>query len=326
MEQNYNVLNAYPADEYNLLVPVQSIQEINTIYRLVVNIVRPSTEIPDKDIYREKSAETEGGPLMYAFTHKCLLKFFAAANGQIVESARIRPRVCDKCIDIVKATSKAPACGDCAANANTACKIIAKFPELSGGWRIYQATREIDFGNMGGASDRQIRQTKQFAFEHAESKALSRVIRKALSIKSAYSMAELEKPFIVVYPVLDAKDADVKRALIAGAIASSNLLYGSGLMLNAGQPQAALPEERTDVDMSTGEIIENDYEAGPPDVDNPALPKPWENAEPEKYFCSNPNCNAEIAKSVCDASVAKFGAAACTKCQQASKKQGGKQP
>jgi hypothetical protein len=323
MEQNFNVLNAYPADEYNLLVPVQSIQEINAIYRLVVNIVRPSTELADKDIYREKSAESEGSQQMYAFTHKCLLKFFAAANGQIVESARIRPRVCDKCIDIIKATGEAPACGNCVANANTACKIIAKFPELSGGWRIYQATRELDFSNMGNASEREIRKVKQFAFEHAESKALSRVIRKALSIKSAYSMAELEKPFIVVYPVLDAKDADVKKALIAGAIASSNLLYGSGLMLNAGQQQA-LPEARTDVDMSTGEIIDQDYEAGPPDVENQELPKPWEKAEPEKYYCSNPECKAEIAKNVYDASVTKFGAAACIKCQQLGSKKGGK--
>jgi hypothetical protein len=323
-DQSYNVLNAYPADEYNLLVPVQSIQEINPIYRLVVNMVSPSTELADKDIYREKSAEYKDGPQMYAFTHKCLLKFFAATNGQIIESARIRPRVCDKCIDIVKATGKAPACGNCSANANTACKIIAKFPELSGGWRIYQATREIDFGNMGNASENQVRQIKQFAFEHAESKALSRVIRKALSIKSAYSMAELEKPFIVVYPVLDAKDADVKKALIAGAIMSSNLLYGSGLMLNAGQQQAALPEEHTNVDNSTGEIIEQDYEAGPPDVENSELPKPWENAEPEKYFCSNPECKAEIAKNVYDASIKKFGAAACIKCQQLGGKKGGK--
>jgi len=325
-EQSYNILNAYPADEYNLLVPVQSIQEVNSIYRLVVNIVRPSTELADKDIYREKSAESEGSPQMFALTHKCLLKFLAAANGQIVESARIRPRVCDKCIDIVKATGKAPACGSCAANANTACKIIAKFPEFSGGWRIYQATREIDFGNMGNATERQIRQTKQFAFEHAESKALSRCIRKALSIKSAYSLAELEKPFIVVYPVLDAKDADVKKALIAGAIMSSNLLYGSGLMLNQGQQ--ALPEARSNVDRETGEILDNDYEAGPPDVGNPDQPKPWEiNPEPEKFYCSNPNCNAEIAKSVYEASMKEFGSPACTKCQQvarAAAKKGGK--
>jgi hypothetical protein len=310
--EGYNILNDFPPEEYNLLVPVQSIQEINPIYKLVRNEVKISTVLEDKDIYREKNA----GADMYSLTHKALMKLFTAANGQIVESCRVRSKICEKCIDIVKATSKAPVCGTCPASANVACRVTVKFPELSGGWRLVQATRELDFSNMGNATEGQIRQTKAFAFEHAESKALSRCIRKGLSIKSAYSLAELEKPFIVIYPVLDAKDADVKKALIAGAIASSNLLYGSGLMLGAGQQQA-LPE-RSDVDMSTGQVIDQDYEAEQPDVQG----KPWEQPEEEKYYCSNPQCGAEIAKNVYDASVAKFGQSACIKCQQMAKKGG----
>lgn len=316
-EQSYNILNDFSPEKFNLLIPVQSIQEINPICRMVINQVKVSTELTDKDIYLEKSA----GSGMYALTHKALMKLLAGANGQIVDSSRVRSRICEKCIDIVKATGKAPACGSCAANANVACRIIVKFPELSGGWRLVQATRELDFSNMGNATENQIRQTKAFAFEHAESKALSRCIRKGLSIKSAYSLAELEKPFIVVYPVLDARDADVKKALIAGMLASSNLLYGSGLMLNQGQQ--TLPEATEKFDRETGEIYENDYEAGPPDVGNPDQPKAWEiNGELEKFYCSNPNCKAEIAKSVYDASVKAFGAAACTKCQQLAKKGG----
>jgi hypothetical protein len=134
-------------------------------------------------------------------------------------------------------------------------------------------------------------------------------------------MSELQKPFIVVYPVLDSRDADVKKALIAGSIASSNLLFGSGFMLNAGQQ--ALPEAPANVNTETGEIIDAEYEAGPPDVGNGESPKPWEQPpEPEKYYCSNPNCKVEIAKSVYDASFSKFGAGACIKCQSAAKKGG----
>jgi hypothetical protein len=314
-EQSYNILNDFPPEEYNLLVPVQSIQEINPIYKLVRNTVKISTVLEDKDIYREKNA----GEGMYSLTHKALLKLFTAANGQIVDSSRVRSKICEKCIDIVKVTGKAPACGACPASANVACRVITKFPELSGGWRLVQATREIDFSNMGNATEGQIRQTKAFAFEHAESKALSRCIRKGLSIKSAYSLADLEKPFIVIYPVLDSKDADVNKALIAGAIASSNLLYGSGLMLGAGQ-QAALPEGQHNVDKSTGEILDPDYAAEQPGDGEGS--KPWESEE--KYYCSNPDCKVEIAKAVYDASLAKFGTAACTKCQQLLNKKGGK--
>ena len=46
-EQNFNVLNQYDPDKYNLLVPVQSIQEVDPIYRLVVNQVKISTVIED---------------------------------------------------------------------------------------------------------------------------------------------------------------------------------------------------------------------------------------------------------------------------------------
>lgn len=311
MSESYNILNDYPTDKYNLLIPVQSIQEVNSIYKLVVNIVKISTDLRDKDIYREKGA----GADMYALTHKALTKLFTAANGQIVESNRVRTRVCENCIDIVKATGKAPSCGNCAARSNVAVKVTAKFPEMSGGWRLVQSTREIDFSNMGNATDGQIKQTKAYAVEHAESKALSRCIRKGLSIKSAYTLDELEKPFIVVYPVLDSRDADVKKALIAGAMASSNLLYGTGLQLGAGA-QAVLPEGRN-VDMSTGEIIESDYEAGPPEE------MPWEQqeqSEAEALACSK--CGVEIAQNVYDFSAEKFGAPLCMKCQQAARKGG----
>lgn len=308
-EQSYNVLNDYSPEQYNLLVPVQSIQEVNPIYRLVVNMVKISTDENDKDIYQEKNA----GSNMYALTHKALMKLFTAANGQIVETTRVRTRTCENCIEIVKATGKAPACGNCAARSNVAVRVTIKLPEMSGGWRLIQQTRELDFSNMGHLKDGQVRQTKAFAVEHAEAKALSRCIRKGLSIKSAYTLAELEKPFIVVYPVLDGRDADVKKALIAGAIASSNLLYGSGFQLGAGpQAQAALPEGRN-VDMETGEILDSDYEAGPPED------MPWEEHS-ETFQCSK--CATEIQQNVHEYSAKQFGAPLCMKCQAAARKGG----
>jgi len=315
-EQIYNILNDYPQEEYNLLIPVQSIQEVNPIYRLVVNIVKISTDLKDKDIYEEKNAETQGGPKMYALRHNALTKLFTAANGQIVETTRVRTRTCENCIDIVKATGKAPACGNCAARANVAVRVTIKLPELSGGWRLVQATRELDFSNMTHLKDGQIKQTKAYAFEHAESKALSRCIRKGLSIKSAYTLGELEKPFIVVYPVLDSRDADVKKALIAGAMASSNLLYGTGLQLGAGA-QAALPEGRN-VDMSTGEIIDSEYESGAPEK------MPWEEQQQETETLQCAQCGVEIAPNVANYSMQQYGKRLCMKCQQAAKQQSAK--
>jgi hypothetical protein len=326
MSESYNVLNDFSPEKFNLLIPVQSIQEVNPIYRIVINKVTISTNLADKEIYHEKNAKDESGnptpEQMYAITHKGLMKLATAANAQVVESVRIRSKVCEKCIDIVKATQKAPACGTCPCSANVAYRVTMKFPELSGGWRIQQATREIDFGAMTSAKPGQIARMKEFAAEHAESKAMSRCIRKGLSVKNAYTLAELKKPFIVAYPVLDSRDADVKKALIAGSLAATNLLYGSGL--NIPQLQAGKPEP--EVDTETGEIIDADYEAEAADMQqDPQQNAPWMQQEKqEKYYCSNPDCGVEIAKNVAEQSTKNIGVPACLKCQQMAKKQGGK--
>lgn len=270
--QSFNILNDFNPDEYNLLIPVQSIQEINPIYRIVVNQVHISTNLSDKEIYEEKNAGKVNNQPMYALTHKGLLKLSTAANAQVVETTRVRPKTCEKCIDIVKATGQAPACGSCPCNANVAYRVTMKFPELSGGWRIVQATREIDFASLTSATPGQIARMKEFASEHAESKAMSRCIRKGLNVKNAYTLAELERPFIVAYPVLDSRDADVKKALIAGSLAATNLLYGSGMsapMLQAGPSK---------VDPETGEIIDGDYETVPADMEQPQG-MPWQKGE-----------------------------------------------
>jgi hypothetical protein len=308
--KSFNVLNNFQPDKYNLLVPVQSIQEVNSIYRPVTNTVTISTNEDDKEIYEEKNAQ---GDAKWALTHKALLKLMTAANGQIVETVKVRPKVCEKCIDIVKATQQAPRCSECACNADVAYRATLKFPELSGGWRIVQATREINFLALAGMKEGQIRRLKEFAGEHAESKAINRCIRKGLSVKNAYTLKELEKPFVVAYPVLDARDPDVKKAVIAGAIASSNLLYGTGMMLTAG-PQQALPEAQPPVDA--------DYETEvimPEQVQNP-----WEQQQQQRYFCSNPDCKVEIAQNVAEQSMKEFGFVACIKCQQLARKAGGK--
>jgi hypothetical protein len=154
-----------------------------------------------------------------------------------------------------------------------------KFPELTGGWRIVQATKELNFATMSG-KEGQINRAKMYAVELAESKAINRCIRKALNVKGAYTIDELKKPFIVAYPVLDARDPDAKRALIAGSIAASNLLYGSGLQLNSGRMEA-LPEaseQRHNVDVTTGEVVDAGYEPddGGAEQQTGNVQKPWE--------------------------------------------------
>lgn len=309
----YNILNDYDPKEYNLLIPVQSIQDINTIYKYVPNIVHISTNLQDKEIYVETNAKGENGAKMYALTHKALMKLCNAGNGQIVEVKKIQPRVCEKCIEIAKATRVAAKCGSCESRYNVAVQATMKFPELSGGWKIVQASREIDVSVIAKAG--QADKVKEFATEHAESKAISRCIRKAFAIKSTYTLEELKKPFIAVYPVLDAKDPDVKKALIAGSMAASNLLYGSGLQIGDGGKIQALPEAKAaEEDYEVEDLNDGQTE------DHEPTPVEHEKDSPssDKLCCSA--CSAEIAANVAKFSQEKYGKELCYTCQQVEKK------
>ena len=329
----YNIFNNFPPERFNLLIPVQTLQEINPIYKIVINTVNISTDVNDKEIYRESKAP---GDNMYALTHLALLKLSKAANGQVIDIKTVRPKVCEKCIDIVKATQQAPACGSCPCANNVAVEVTMKFPELSGGWRIQKATREIDFSSISGQKEGQLAKVKEFAKEHAESKAMSRCIRKGLHVKSAYSFEELEKPFVVAYLVLNATDPDVKKALIAGSVASSNMLYGSGLTI-------APPEERQMLESGTVHTnpeheVEGDYEVEHAEdteaMNQGAGTPPWtktqgdktKEQQGEKHYCSNPQCKAEINEKVAKSSKQEHGYELCFKCQQIAKAaKGGKQ-
>jgi len=314
-------------ESFNMLIPIQTIQELSSLHRLVINLVFTSTNMMEKEIYQEKNARDEDGnkyPFpVYAHTNRGLQLISGAACGQDVGSKKILPPSCVKCTEVCKASRIPPVCSKCEYKDYSACEFTMRYPDMTGGWRLITKSKVVGQKAID----------KNFASEKAESGAQDRCIRKALNIRQFYTMEELQKPFVVAYPVLDARDPDAKKALIAASIMSSNLLYGSGLQLGAGAlpgAQAALPEGRN-VDMSTGEIIdagyetgcETGYEAGEPEPEEAVKPeetaKPWEKPE-EKYYCSNPACKAEIAKTVYDASVAKFGAAACTKCQTAVKK------
>ena len=303
--QNFNVLNDFDPNQYNLLIPVLSIQEINPIYKIVVNTVFISTNLQDAEIYKESGAAKINGQDMFALTHRALLKLSTAANGQIVESRKVKPKACEKCIEIVQATKIAPVCGTCPCSANVAFLAIMRFPELSGGWRIVQATKEYDFSQIKG-KDGQIVKMKEFSSEHVESKALSRCIRKGLSVKNAYTLQELQKPFVVAYPTLDSRDPDVKKALIAGSVAASNLLYGSNLQLTAPK-QEALP---SGVDMSTGEVIDIDYDC------EQIQYQEEQSQQVQQYLCNNPQCKTEIAQNIAEASIQQFNQPLCYKCQQ----------
>ncbi len=213
---------------FNMLTPIQSIQEISQIYRPVINLHFVSTDLEDNQIYVQKNAADPDGnkykETRYSISRRGLLLLSSAADCHFLDT---------------KTTYNADTeCFHCVAS--------IKAHDMSGGWRVITESKAVSkfktYKNGNKVIDPE-------APTKAESGAQNRCIRAALNIKAHYSMEQLQKPFVAVYPVLDARDEDVKRALIAGAVASNNLLYG---IMKPLQQQLSAQK----VDTETGEIIE----------------------------------------------------------------------
>lgn len=207
---------------FNMLTPVQSIQEISQIYKPVINLHFVSTDMEDNQIYVQKNAKDPDGNnykhTRYSIARRGLLLLSSAADCHFLDTrTTYNPETeCYHCVSSIKAH------------------------DMSGGWRIITESKSVSkwksYKNKEKALDPE-------APTKAESGAQNRCIRAALNIKAHYSLEQLQKPFVAVYPVLDARDDDVKRALIAGAVASSNLLYGVMRPLQLEAPKVEEPKE-----------------------------------------------------------------------------------
>ena len=99
-------LNKYPADRYNVLVPVTTMQAAYNLQRIVVSEVKLDTRQdntnrgPSKDIYFEKSSGA------FAITKVGGMKLAAAANISIVDTTPGRTEGCQRCIEMARASGK----------------------------------------------------------------------------------------------------------------------------------------------------------------------------------------------------------------------------
>ena len=204
-------LNKYDREKYNVLVPVTTMQVASNLQRITVSEVQldvrqnSSNNGPSKDIYYEKSSSA------YAITKVGGMKLAAAANISIVSTTPGRTEACDRCIEMARATGKARSCGNCPHVHDVAVTVTIRVPEPSGGFRLLQATKEIDCtleaaGMKDGANGQQYRRFLPHRTAMAESKAFMRAIRAALGLAGTYAYEDLKKPFVVarVVPNLDA--------------------------------------------------------------------------------------------------------------------------
>ena len=292
-------LNKYPREKYNVLVPVTTMQVASNLQRITVSEVQLDTRQdssnrgPSKDIYFEKSSSA------YAITKVGGMKLAAAANISIVSTVPGRTETCQRCIEMARATGNARSCGNCPHVYDVAVTVTIRVPEPSGGFRLMQATKEIDCVIEGqsmkdGPNGQQFKRFLPHRTAMAESKAFMRAIRAALGLSGTYQLDDLKKPFVVarIVPNLDAPE--IKAAVANNYLQSMGMLFempaapAQAPALGAGpggqEPPAQLPEKVPEYPDEEGQLPWDT----PPEGDE----EPDFEPEPPYYECAD--CRREI--------------------------------
>lgn len=315
------VLNQYPPDKFNVLIPVKTLQEISPIHTVIINEVKINPDPAAKDVYKE----VESGDL--ALTKIALSKLMAAANIQVVDSRPVTPQKCQRCIEAAGKTKLAPRCGGCPSADDVAHQVTIAVPEPSGTFRLIKGTKELRMEDeRARMKEGQFKRFFPFRTEHCETRALNRALREGLMIKGTYKPEELQKPFVIALIVPNFNDPDMKKAMVQRYASGASDLFGVPAQIEspaAGSVQA-LPDGRT-VDTGTGEISgDAEPPAGQGDTKTINVQAtvvddelPWE--KEEKFICAD--CQGEIkdesgwtAQMYADFSEKNYGRRLCTGC------------
>jgi hypothetical protein len=309
----------YPAEKFNVLVPIQTVAEIAEIQSPVMNAVTISTKIEDGEIYEQQRGK-------YALTRKALLKLMRAAGIRVVKSQSELPSKCLKCAEVNRAIGRPVNCGSCN-NKDVKYTVTILAPQLTGQDIMYKASREMNIEEeTAGMTPNQKTQFMKFRAEHCESKALNRAIRAALMIKPTYTLEELKKPFVVAYLVPNLNNPEVKARAIDGFFACAQALYGHDAA-SISQPRVIdvsgddddeippmIPTTISDPQPSASDDMPGDYPANEPDFLHDPDPNP------QSGPCCDA-CGADISEKVYNYSIDKFGRPLCFNCQKKARGQ-----
>lgn len=226
----------YPAERFNLLVPMQTVAEIAEIHKPVMNAVQISTNPADKEIYEQEKGKPEytdrsgrrhpAVPAGWALTKKGLNKLMRAAGIKILGTRPIIPSTCQKCAEVNRSIGRPVNCGACG-NKDVKFEARISVPQLTGENIEIVAHKEIIVQDVTDSmTENQRKEFLKFRSEMCETKAINRALRAAMHIKGTYSIEELRKPFVVAYLVPNLDNELVKQEAVRHFFTSAQELYG----------------------------------------------------------------------------------------------------
>lgn len=322
------ITQQYPADKYNLLVPMQTVAEIAAIHKPVMNVVYISKDLNDKEIYVQEKAKSAwkdrpASPAKYALTKKGLTKLMRAAGIKILSSRPVVPSKCQKCAAMNASIGKPVNCGACP-NKDVKYEVRISVPQLTGENIDIVAHKEIIIDDVtADMTEAQRAEFLKFRNEMCESKALNRALRTAMQIKGTYYIEEFDKPFVVAYLVPNLDNPDVRAEAVKGMFGAAHELYGQTASAADARRTVFVDDDLHDEERGMGEapqtpaLADNaggydygDYEEEP----QQQAKQKQQDGEPDPNVCCE--CGAKLSGGVSRFSIGNFGVPLCMNCQR----------
>lgn len=321
----------YPAEKYNLLVPMQTVAEIAEIHKPVMNAVQISTNPADKEIYEQEKAQQAytgrdgkqhpARPAGWALTKKGLNRLMRAAGIKILGTRPIIPSTCQKCAEINKGIGRPVNCGACG-NKDVKFEARISVPQLTGENIEIVAHKEIIVTDVtDGMTENQRKEFLKFRSEMCETKAINRALRAAMHIKGTYTLQELQKPFVVAYLVPNLDNETVKAEAVRHMFTSAQELYGG----HTPEARRAVfiedDTEEMDYETTGQPIAEPDnkaYQQAPAEPPRETQQRAQAAAEAQPDYdptiCTE--CGAKCSNGVVKYSQEQYGRTLCMNCQR----------
>jgi hypothetical protein len=309
-DKKLEVINEFPADKFNVLIPTKIIQEASSAHRIMIRLIQINVDLDHGgEIYESKDHANE-----YEFNRKAIDKFMAGAAIEIYETKAVTPTSCINCVTIAKETITFPDCigKKCDHRADVAWEVTITVPEGVGKGRLVTARKELQMATeKANMSEARFNRFFPHRASHCETKALSRAVRKALSLKISYTMEELQKPFVVALLVPNMEDPAVKNAAIAAYFGTSKTLFN--MPTAAPVPQLMTPAGQV-LQITAKETLEPEQEEPPKSADEPKK-ETKQTDQKGQHRCQDPGCGKFITEGVAKYSLDVYGIELCQTCQ-----------
>lgn len=192
----------------NMVLPVENAGYIPAGYQVSLRSV---LLVEDRDTYTDRQFCKPGEA---ALSKVGIMRILQSAGGSVVETRRTDGR-------------DNPNYWDYSARVNV--------PGPDGLPRQFVASKEIDLTDgsalaESAKSPAHLRKMREHGCAMAESKAINRAVRLALSLPQKLTRDELHRPFVTLtlVPALDMTDPEVRRMVAAKALGLERLLFGAG--------------------------------------------------------------------------------------------------